>query len=300
MKLLGIFLFSLLMVATQSANILFTSELWSPSHHIFNSALARALAERGHNVTFVSADLDKNPPKNLHYIHLEKQYEIFVEESTGNKASTVFNIANYTDFVEMSPWFNIMIFNGYGFDVCSSLAKSKGFWRILNYPDDFKFDLMINDYTVGPCLLGLLKKFNYPPLIGITAFCNPPTTADIIGGDKLGLTVKPHYTLDYDASENTMEFRNLIKEMKEIYGQDLPYAGDLEKMMQIALVNSHPAVEFAESLPPNVIEVGGMHIKESKPLDEEIEKFLSKGKKGSVLMSLGSNFRSDTSKRRKN
>ncbi|KAG5685003.1 hypothetical protein PVAND_014206 [Polypedilum vanderplanki] len=311
MKILKIFSFTFLVVATQSANILFTSELASPSHHIFNSALARALAERGHNVTFVSADLDKNPPKNLHYIHLEKQYEAFVEESTGNNASET---VDYTELVGLNPWITIMMFNGYGFDVCSSLAKSKGFWRILNYPDDFKFDLMVYDYTFGPCSLGLLKKFNYPPLIGITAFCNPPTTADIIGGDKLGLTVKPHYTLDYDVKDMNIYQRifngilNMFdsgvrkyygipksdKEMKEIYGQDLPYAGDLEKMMQIALVNSHPAVEFAESLPPNVIEVGGMHIKESKPLDEEIEKFLSKGKKGSVLMSLGSNFRSDT------
>jgi hypothetical protein len=51
----------------------------SPSHHIFNSALARKLATSGHNVTFLSADLAKNATENLHYIHLEYQYKA-VEE----------------------------------------------------------------------------------------------------------------------------------------------------------------------------------------------------------------------------
>jgi UDP:flavonoid glycosyltransferase YjiC (YdhE family) len=82
--------------------------------------------------------------------------------------------------------------------------------------------------------------------------------------------------------------------MKEVYGNDLPYAGELENLMQIAFVNSHPSIEFAESLPPNVIEVAGLHLRDSKPLDKDLDDFLSAGKKGSVIMSLGTNFRSDT------
>ncbi|KAL7028606.1 hypothetical protein ACKWTF_005919 [Chironomus riparius] len=81
--------------------------------------------------------------------------------------------------------------------------------------------------------------------------------------------------------------------MKEIYGSDLPYAGDLEKHTKIALVNSHSAIEFGESLPPNVIEIGGMQIAEPKPVEKELDEFLNNGKKGSVLMSMGSNFKSE-------
>lgn len=83
---------------------------------------------------------------------------------------------------------------------CDGIALSKGLDVIRNYPDDFKFDLVINDYTCGACLLGLLPKFKYPPLIGLSSFNNPAYTADIIGGDKLGLTVKPFYFLSYDAN----------------------------------------------------------------------------------------------------
>lgn len=66
----------------------------------------------------------------------------------------------------------------------------------------------------------------------------------------------------------------------------------------MAFVNSNPVIDFAESLPPNVIEVGGLQIKEPQPLDKDIDEFLSKGKKGSILMSLGSNVRSDRLKDR--
>ncbi|KAL7028605.1 hypothetical protein ACKWTF_005918 [Chironomus riparius] len=306
-QFLIIFVMSLLIFDANSLNILFTSELASPSHHIFNSALARALAARGHNVTFISADLVKNPPENLHYIHMEYQYQMMDDFMPGVDVATFFK-----EFINMGRLTNMIMMSGFGYEVCTELTKNKGFSVIMNYPDDFKFDLMIYDYTMLPCMLGLLHKFNYPPLVAISAFCNPFTTADIFGGDKLGLTVKPHYMLSYDSDMNILQrldngflnfFESLIrkyysipaidKQMKAMYGSDLPYVGDIEKRAQIALVNSHPAIEFAESLPPNVIEIGGMQIAEPKPVEKELDEFLNNGKKGSVLMSMGSNFKSE-------
>lgn len=49
----------------------------SPSHHIFNYALAEALALKGHNVTYYSPDLAKNTPPNLHQIHFDKAYDVY-------------------------------------------------------------------------------------------------------------------------------------------------------------------------------------------------------------------------------
>lgn len=80
--------------------------------------------------------------------------------------------------------------------------------------------------------------------------------------------------------------------MKEIFGSDLPYAGDLEKMHSFFLVNSNPAVDFPDSMPPNTVEVGGLQIKDGKPVPKEFEDFMVKGKKGAVIMALGSNIRS--------
>lgn len=81
--------------------------------------------------------------------------------------------------------------------------------------------------------------------------------------------------------------------MRQIFGDNIPYAHDLDKRSVLMLVNSNPAVDYPESLPPNIIQVGGLQIKEPKPLPADMEDFIKKGKKGAVIMSLGTNIRSD-------
>lgn len=64
----------------------------------------------------------------------------------------------------------------------TEILSSKGFRQLLSYPDDFKFDLIIYDYTLGPCCLPFLHKFNYPPLVSVTAYNNPAYTVQPAGG----------------------------------------------------------------------------------------------------------------------
>lgn len=47
---------------------------------------------------------------------------------------------------------------------------------------------------------------------------------------------------------------------------NLPYVGDLDEKTVLLLINSHEANDFPEPLAPNVIAVGGLQIKEPKPL----------------------------------
>lgn len=62
------------------------------------------------------------------------------------------------------------------------MTTMKSFQQLKNYPDDFHFDLIIYDYTIGPCFLGFAHKFNYPPMVAITAFNMPSYTTEIVGG----------------------------------------------------------------------------------------------------------------------
>ena len=50
--------------------------------------------------------------------------------------------------------------------------------------------------------------------------------------------------------------------MRTKFPTDLPYLGDLEKHTNLVLVNSHPAINYLESIAPNIIEVGGMQLME--------------------------------------
>lgn len=53
---------------------------------------------------------------------------------------------------------------------------------------------------------------------------------------------------------------------RDIFGYGCPKARDLEYYMQLVLVNTHPAIDYPEPLPPNVIPVGGLQIVDAKPL----------------------------------
>jgi glucuronosyltransferase len=41
-----------------------------------------AVAEKGHNLTIVSCDVEKKSPANMHYIHLENMYSFLYNGSS--------------------------------------------------------------------------------------------------------------------------------------------------------------------------------------------------------------------------
>lgn len=119
-----------------AANILYLSGVPTTSHFIWNRAIINGLANRGHNVTVASADLDPKPPKNVHYYHLEEAYPLL--EKT-------FALAEDDDSVVGG----IKLIYDWCHVASEGIAQSKGFKQLLSYPDNFKFDLVVNDYTCG-------------------------------------------------------------------------------------------------------------------------------------------------------
>lgn len=84
------------------------------------------------------------------------------------------------------------------------------------------------------------------------------------------------------------------EQIRETFGADTPHLADLERSAVLALINVNFAMDYAQPLPPNVIPVGGLHIKTVKPLPDDIESFMNASRTGVILFSLGSNFRSDS------
>lgn len=168
---------------SSAKNLLFLNGMASPSHHIWNRSVMEAMAKRGYNLTIISPDIDKKPLDNMHYIHLENVYP------------TIYNGTEAMDiaaFASLPPLTSLLSINMFYVANCDGIYNSKGLDIISNYPDDFKFDAVIYDFTCGPCLLPLLHKFNYPPLIAVSAFSNPPYSTHLVGGDKYPAFV-PHY-----------------------------------------------------------------------------------------------------------
>lgn len=75
--------------------------------------------------------------------------------------------------------------------------------------------------------------------------------------------------------------------------KNLPSGFDLSQKGVLTFLNIHPAMDFPVPLAPSVIEVGGLQISDPKPLPSDLESFIKNSTKGSVLISFGTNVRSD-------
>lgn len=191
MRLLILTLFSVL---ADGANILGLLGMPSGSHHIWNTALLYKLAENGHNLTLLSVDLPPATevvPKNVHFIHLEKTYEIIFSSYKGD-----FSIEDYTRNRGIEA---IKMMQEYALNIAIGESKSIGYTKLMNYPSEFKFDLILADYTMGPQLFGFVHRFNYPLVIGMTAFLNSPNTIDFIGHHSFSGYI-PHWSTTYDTN----------------------------------------------------------------------------------------------------
>jgi glucuronosyltransferase len=109
-------------------------------------------------VTYLSPDLAKNVPPTLHNIYFDKLYEACYGDS--GDALDLIEMAKETSVEALRSFYTFGEFS------CKGVESSEtGIKTLLSYPDNFKFDLVLYDFTIGPALLGIIKKFNYPPVI---------------------------------------------------------------------------------------------------------------------------------------
>lgn len=79
-----------------------------------------------------------------------------------------------------------------------------------------------------------------------------------------------------------------------INDQNMPYLGDLAKRTSMMFVNTHFSLSGPKPLPPTVIEIGGVHIQDLKPLDNDLQEILDSATDGIIYVSWGSMIRADT------
>lgn len=146
--------------------------------------------------------------------------------------------------------------------------------------------MVIFDYVCGHCHLAFMPKFNYPPMVGITAFNDITMPLAMMRG-VLTPSITSHYAYQYlklgflDRIENyVMQFADymlrdwylypmqdaIIREQARMPG--IPPVSKISYLTKLILINHDPAIDTPEQLPPNIIGVGGMQIKSAQPLPE--------------------------------
>ncbi|KAJ8924193.1 hypothetical protein NQ315_006984 [Exocentrus adspersus] len=276
-------------------NILIACPVASVSHQIWNYAIAEGLMAKGHNVTMAGPDANMHKESDRYH---PIAFEDVLSKVAESKAIDI----------EASPHQNLYqlmtSFNAYVYATYKYLYLSKGFQQILNYPKGVKFDLIIMDVTLGPCLYPLIEMFGYPPTIGITAFLLPPFLSHSFGNN-LPASYLPYYHLNYmqDMSffqrvvnylvinvdllyKKTYEAQQLEELVNEAFGKGKRSLIELERHISLLLCNINTALHYPQPLTPNIIPVGGLHAKPPKQLPQDLKKILDNSADGVILIKL--------------
>nr|CAD7573031.1 unnamed protein product [Timema californicum] len=159
---------------------------------------------------------------------------------------------------------------------------------------------------------GIAHKFNVP-IISVCAFAGLESMGDAVGNPYpysyvpnaltkltthmsflerlqntlLNTYVKLGHYLYYLPKQNQL----LVKYFKDTK-ENLPYVDDLVKRTSLVFLNNHFSYNFPRPYVPNIVEVGGLHVKPAKKLPQDLQKFMDDAKEGVVYFSLGSNLQS--------
>ncbi|XP_065569414.1 UDP-glycosyltransferase UGT5-like isoform X1 [Artemia franciscana] len=293
-KLVTITTLFICIVEIEPSRILAASCVATKSHKYVFMPLVEALARRGHEVVIITPFKPEKKIANLTELVIDNLESVFEENDWFEKAKAIKNKG--FSFTPLSDILGEIEEEGVRTTLTSVAFKelygSEG------------FDILIVDAYGSEFLLPLASKWNAPVISFIPSMFIPASITRRMGGivDHLaafGNTEKiPSFVtrliaylignlFDIDWSINLGSMIELL--MKELYPNDIMTSlTELEKMTDLVFINGHYSLNLAQSLPPNMRNVGGLHCKESEDLPQDIEEFISDGDEGVILFSLGS------------
>lgn len=249
-------------------------------------------------MTVLSPDVEKSKP-NLTYLHLDKVY------------STIYNGSEELNFMEFNQAGALELFQLYT-DVsrkaCSGSLESRGYMELMTYPDNFKFDLVLHDFTMDYCILTVLSKFGEKNIVGLSAYNAPGQ----FGANLIYPSFMPAHDLLFTSRMNFVQrvtstlthlieyaFRSYVidpavQEVLDKYYKNTPKVSNYKKNYKMYLINSNPITDNKQPVFPNQKNVGGAQIRQPKELPAEFKDFADSATNGLVLFSLGTNVRSDS------
>ncbi|XP_037926212.1 UDP-glycosyltransferase UGT5-like isoform X1 [Hermetia illucens] len=175
-----------------------------------------------------------------------------------------------------------------------------------------EFDLLLAEQFYQEAFLALAYKYKVPVVTMATlGFGNYMSQ---MMGFITPLSFVPHGYLTFDDQMTLYErfvntyislYEDFDREMIYFPKQDalvkkyfshlespIPSVSKMEKNISVILLNSHIPLTTPRPSVPGMIQVGGLHVKEPKPLPKDIKQFLDGAENGAIYFSLGTNLRS--------
>ncbi|KAL1451627.1 hypothetical protein WDU94_005985 [Cyamophila willieti] len=276
------------------------------SHLMMLSVISNELVSQGHNVTLVTVKATR-PHPNLNVI-------INKDVMSENMTPDFFKGAS-TRKTMKGMW-------SLGINGTDRILETKELKALIDPPLDDqnspKFDAIISEtYFLQEALAaGFAQKFSCP-LINFEPIITPANVAYMIG-DPYNPAYIPDFKMTFTSNmnfwqrlENTFYalygviFHNMIylpkmdKIMRSHFApagaSNWPYITDILRARQaLTLVDASFTMTGSIAHAPNVVDIGGLHIKPGQPLPKDIDEFVSSfGDHGIIYFSLGSYLDAD-------
>ncbi len=177
--------------------------------------------------------------------------------------------------------------------------------RVQNLLINDQFDLLIFSMTLNRASYALAWHFK-APMIMLTPNSIFPGALASLGDDEQPSYV-PFFMTNFSNKMNLFQrtintlatnlfvffthqwYQPTIRSMVQQRGvPDCPPLVELEKNISIVFTNTHPAINYPRAMPPQVVEIGGIHCRQPNSLSQDLEAFVSSSPDGFILFGVGS------------
>uniref|UniRef100_W8BYX3 UDP-glucuronosyltransferase 2B7 n=1 Tax=Ceratitis capitata TaxID=7213 RepID=W8BYX3_CERCA len=314
MKSTNFLLFGLLVTLLQAfgsvkaSNILSLIEIVPEDEQIWHDALIKGLTDRGHKVTVVSGSSTLNSKSPLFTKILLELVEPALLEWRDEH--------NHFTNKWLSPFGRVLHWYDKQIRICKGVLTSDGLLELVALARgtglEEPFDVILYDATHGrSCILALAQLFEHVPIVGVSASHITPDLLKIVRGAQQQPATVPHFTSAHTEHMNFFErlhntfvyaYANFYVKytvtpvQQALLAQDEalqaahvnPILDETSDRIKIVLVNDHPAINYVHSLPPNVIQVGGLQFDNvNRPLSVEMQTFIDNSRDGVIIITLG-------------
>lgn len=173
---------------------------------------------------------------------------------------------------------------------------------------DHEFDLVIVEEFIVYAFMGFCHRYNAPCITFSSTGLSWWTNNQV--ANPISPAYIPNLFLPYTSNMNFPQrfFNSLMYVLCELlthlytlpkhnkilqeHFPGAPYITNLYYNISLTLLNSHVSTHPPVPLVPNMIDVGGLHIKPPKKLPKHLQEYLDGSKEGVVYFSMGSNLKS--------
>ncbi|KAH8280819.1 hypothetical protein KR054_000256 [Drosophila jambulina] len=256
--------------------------------------LVRALIERGHSVTIISAVGIPPDIEGVRHIRVAMLYQHMNEMIDSDQ---------WVDFFR-SKWTEGKIASEMLYNISKAILSDDGVQRMLQDKSEH-FDMVMIDASHLDALYGLAEYYN-ASLMGLSCVRRNWNLEELAGNLAPSIfdPISPvGYSTDHSLFSMIYNWMFITEEkmlesivlrpaqlrlFKKYFGYSTQKFEDLRARFSVILINTHFSMGRVRANVPNLIEVGGMHLSEApEPCDAELQKFMDEAKHGVIYFSMG-------------